>query len=87
MTTVTFRKTTLGIMNHGHCGSPNNAFYKGTTVVWEIMSGENATGVGFKTKKLAQAVVDYANSIGHDCWEDAGDIKDMFYCANPEWIK
>jgi len=86
MATVTVRKTTLGAVNSGHCGSRNNCYYKGTTAAWELMSGDTATGTHFKTKKLAQAVADYANEIGHDCWNDSGDIEMMFYQARPEYI-
>lgn len=85
MTIVRIRKTTIGEMNGGHSSSANNCYYKGSATVWEIMSGAVATGQGFKTKKLAQAVADYANNIGHDCWEDAGDIEMLFYSEHPEF--
>ena len=84
---VTIKKTTLGEVSGGHCRSANNCYYTGSTIVWVIMSGDDETGMYYKTKKLAQAIADYANEIGHDCWTMPGDVEMMFYAAHPEWIK
>ena len=39
---ITMTKTTNGEVDHGRCGSANNARYKGNTPVWVIWMGDPA---------------------------------------------
>lgn len=69
---VTIRKTTLNEMNHGRCGTRNNAYYRGATIVWELVLNGEGTEIGFSTKRKAQAVAEFATEIN---WQGVGDIE------------
>ena len=74
------RKTTLGEYNNGHCNSPNNCYYTGKTVCWEIINLD-ATGefdvqvCAVSRKKDAVKLVAFLNSINYDL---RGDPVSMF---------
>lgn len=70
---VSYRKTTNGEMNNGHCGNANNCYYKGNTVYWEIVWNGEGMGEGFRTKKQAVACVEYFNT-NYPNWDGMGDV-------------
>lgn len=74
-----FRKTTLGEANGGHCRSRNNTNYTGKTPVYEICAdGESHFYV--KTARKANQVVD-SLTRHHAEWDGKGDLEMRAYNA------
>lgn len=73
----TVNKTTLGKFNRGHCGNPNNARYRGSRVVWEIVDATegNLPVVALTRKQDALKMADWLNEIDYD---HTGDPLAMF---------
>jgi len=68
------KKSTLGEINHGICGTKNNSRYTGKTVAWAVWSEDcdRYCVIAVDTKKTCQAMVDYFNEINFDhATEDA----------------
>ena len=65
------KKSTLGEINHGICGTKNNSRYTGKTVAWAVWSEEcekwpTHCVIAVDTKKICQAMVDHFNEINFD---------------------
>ena len=64
------KKSTLGEINHGICGTKNNSRYTGKTVAWAVWSAECELAgycvIAVDTKKICQAMVDHFNEINFD---------------------
>lgn len=79
-------KSTLGEYNRGHCGSPNNCRYKGSTTCWVVIDTEDIftdhigrkgpiQHIAVNRKFVGEAIVDYCNESN---WDGTGDIATIF---------
>lgn len=58
---ITMTKTTNGEVDHGRCGSANNARYKGNTPVWVIWMGDPADEIEVAQFKVKRKCVEMFN--------------------------
>jgi len=65
---ITGVRSTLNEWNAGVCGSPNNCYYNGSSIVWGILLEDDLQIAEFKTKKEMLTVFEWILSDDVDCY-------------------